>query len=91
VPRIVYAARAELELYRLPLNVYNKFQQAFDALERDPFDPGPGYRVKPLREPGGRWVIRFGIWGAIFRVEGDAVRILKVGPRSTLYRGGLPP
>jgi mRNA-degrading endonuclease RelE of RelBE toxin-antitoxin system len=87
VPLIVYSTRAERELYRLPRNIYDEVQGAFDALESDPFEPGPGYRVKALREPGGRWVIRFGIWGAIFRVEGNQVRILKVGPRSTLYRG----
>ena len=87
MPRIVYAVRAERELYQLPQTVYEEFQQAFDALEADPFEPGGVYRVKRLREPGGRWVVRFGIWGAIFRVEGDQIRILKVGPRSTLYRG----
>ena len=84
--RIVYAVQAERELYRLPRAVYDKFQQAFDALEADPVEPGGGHRVKRLREPGGRWVLRFGIWGAIFRVEGDKIRILKVGPRSTLYQ-----
>lgn len=86
MPRIVYAVRAERELYQLPRSVFNEFQRVFDALERDPFEPGGNLRVKRLREPGGRWVVRFGIWGAIFRVVGDQVRILKVGPRSTLYR-----
>ncbi|HLY77337.1 MAG TPA: type II toxin-antitoxin system RelE/ParE family toxin [Thermoplasmata archaeon] len=86
MPRIVYAVQAERELYQLPRAVYEAFQAAFDALEANPFEPGEGFRVKRLREPGGRWVIRFGIWGAIFRVEGDQIRILKVGPRSTLYR-----
>jgi mRNA-degrading endonuclease RelE of RelBE toxin-antitoxin system len=87
VPRIVYAVQAERELYQLPRTIYDEFQRAFDALEADPFEPGGVYRVKRLREPGGRWVVRIGIWGAIFRVEGDRIRILKVGPRSTLYRG----
>jgi mRNA-degrading endonuclease RelE of RelBE toxin-antitoxin system len=87
VPRIVYAVRAERELYQLPRTIYDEFQRAFDALEVDPFEPGSVYRVKRLRETGGRWVVRFGIWGAIFRVEGDKIRILKVGSRSTLYRG----
>lgn len=56
-------------------------------MERDPLNPGPPFRVKALREPKGRRVIRFGVWGAIYRIEGDSVRILKVGARSTLYQG----
>ena len=86
MPKVVLAAKAERELYSLPRTVVDEFQRAFDALERDATDPGQPYRVKPLREPAGRRVIRFGNWGAIFRVEGDRIRILKVGPRSTLYR-----
>lgn len=87
MPRVSYAAEAERELYALPRSVFDAFQLAFDALARDPLDPGPPFRVKMLREPNGRRVIRFGIWGAIYRIEGDGVRILKVGPRSTLYQG----
>ncbi|HTT45717.1 MAG TPA: type II toxin-antitoxin system RelE/ParE family toxin [Thermoplasmata archaeon] len=87
MPRIVYSREAEEELYRLPRSVYDRFQRAFDALEVDPVSPGTDYRVKRLREAGGRRVVRFGRWGAIYRIEGENVRILKVGPRSTLYRG----
>lgn len=85
--RVIYAAEAERELYALPRSVYDAFQRAFDALEADPLDPGAPYRVKLLREAGGRRVIRFGNWGAIFRIERETIRILRVGPRSTLYRG----
>jgi mRNA-degrading endonuclease RelE of RelBE toxin-antitoxin system len=87
VLRVAYAQEAEDELYRLPRSAYEEFQRAFDALERDSEHPGAPYRVHHLRERGGRSVIRFGNWGAIFRIEGTAIRILKVGPRSTLYRG----
>lgn len=85
--RVVIAVDAERELLRVPPRAYRALVRAFEALAADPFDPGAGYRVKQLRERGGRWVVRLGTWGAIYRVEGNELRILKIGPRSTLYRG----
>jgi hypothetical protein len=87
VHRVVYSPGVELDLYGLPREVFDGFQRAFDALEIDIDAPGPEVRVKRLRGPSGDRVIRFGIWGAIHRVEGDRILIPKVGPRSTLYRG----
>lgn len=85
--RVVFSPGVEQDLYSLPRSIYDEFQKAFDALEQDPVDPGAGYRVKRLRGPSGNRVLRFGVWGAIFRAEGDQIRILKVGARSMLYRG----
>ncbi|MGI0054147.1 MAG: type II toxin-antitoxin system RelE family toxin [Thermoplasmata archaeon] len=87
MPRVVYSPGVEQDLYRLPRTVFDSFQRAFDALEIDPVAPGPRYRIKRLRGVSGDLVVRFDNWGAIYRVEGDQIRVLKVGPRSTLYRG----
>lgn len=86
MPQVVFSRKAEAELYRLPRDVVASFQVVFDSLERAPFQSGPSFRVRQLREAGGRWVARFGGYGAIYRVEGPSVLILKVGPRSALYR-----
>jgi mRNA-degrading endonuclease RelE of RelBE toxin-antitoxin system len=86
VVRVEYVGPAERELYRLPRPIVVAFETAFLELSDRPFDSGSGYRVKPLRETGGRWVVRIGSYGAIYRVEGNTLRVLKVGPRSTLYR-----
>jgi mRNA-degrading endonuclease RelE of RelBE toxin-antitoxin system len=58
----------------------------FELLAETPFESRASFRVKRLRDAGGRWVVRVGMYGAIYRVEGDAIKVLKVGPRSTLYR-----
>ena len=87
MPKVVYAPGVERDLYGFPRDVFELFQSAFDALERDPVDPGPPYRTKRVRGKAGNRAIRFEGWGAIYRVEGTQVWILKVGPRSTLYHG----
>jgi mRNA-degrading endonuclease RelE of RelBE toxin-antitoxin system len=77
---------AESELYRLPRAAAESLRSTFERLAEEPFESGTGYRVKRLRDTGGRWVVCVGKYGAIYRVEGDAIKILKVGPRSNLYR-----
>ncbi|MGP8072691.1 MAG: type II toxin-antitoxin system RelE family toxin [Thermoplasmata archaeon] len=78
---------AESEPYRLPRPAAELLRSTFEKLAEEPFESGPGYRVKRLRDPGGRWVVRVGKYGAIYCVEGKGMKVLKVGPRSTLYRG----
>jgi hypothetical protein len=82
---IVHAFRGERELCQLPRTACEALQPAFDVLEAGPFNPR-GSRVKRPREQGGRWKIRFATWGGIFRGEGDQIRGLRVGRRSTLHR-----
>jgi mRNA-degrading endonuclease RelE of RelBE toxin-antitoxin system len=86
VLRVDLTVSAEFELYRLPRPGAESLLSTFEKLAEEPFESGHGYRVKRLRDTGGRWVVRVGKYGAIYRVEGDAMKILKVGPRSTLYR-----
>ena len=82
---ILYSPGVERRLYQFAREVYEEFQVAFDALERDPFEPGPSFRVKRLGGTSGDWVVRWRNLGAIYRVEGRNVIIKKVEFRSGLY------
>ena len=82
---ILYSPGVERRHNQFPRDVYDDFQVAFDALERDPFEPGPPYRVKRLGGTSGDWVIRWRSLGAIYPVEGRNVVVKKVEFRSKLY------
>ncbi|MGP8072688.1 MAG: type II toxin-antitoxin system RelE family toxin [Thermoplasmata archaeon] len=86
--RVELTVSAESELYRLPRPAIESLRSTFEKLAEEPFESGPGYRVKRLRDPGGRWVVRVGRHGAIYRVEG--VGSSNSGPRSSRNSGPTP-
>jgi mRNA-degrading endonuclease RelE of RelBE toxin-antitoxin system len=86
VLRVELTVSAESELYQLPRPAAESVRATLELLADAPFESKAGYRVKRLRDAGGRWVVRVGMYGAIYRVEAGAIKVLKVGPRSTLYR-----
>ena len=82
---VLYSPGVERRLYSLPRVIYDEFQAAFDALEKNPSDPGPPYRTKRLGGSSGDWVVRWKNLGAIYRFEGGSIIVKKVDYRSRLY------
>lgn len=77
-----------MEFRQLPAEVREEFLYAIHGLLFQPFRPGPGYRVKELRDAPGLWRLRLSSYPrvrAYYGVDGDILRIYGFGPRPEFY------
>ena len=86
--RYVLRAEAKDEFAALPAPVREEFIYALRGLLFQPFRPGPGYRVKELRDSPGLWRLRISSNPAVrayYGVDGEVVRVYGFGPRPEFY------
>jgi mRNA-degrading endonuclease RelE of RelBE toxin-antitoxin system len=86
--RYVLREAAKNEFRQLPPNVREEFLYAIHGLLFQPFRPGPGYRVKELREAPGLWRLRLSTFPAVrayYDVDGQTLRVYGFGPRPEFY------
>ncbi|MCI4352366.1 MAG: hypothetical protein L3K14_03140 [Thermoplasmata archaeon] len=86
--RFVFRSEAEDEFRELPAEIREEFLYAFHGLLYQPFRPGPGYRVKELRDAPGLWRLRLGAYPAVrayYGVDGEILRVYGFGPRPEFY------
>ena len=83
--RYVFREKARDEFLQLAPAVREEFLYAIHGLLFQPFRPGPGYRVKELREAPGLWRLRLDAYPAVrayYGVDGDLLRVYGIGPRA---------
>jgi mRNA-degrading endonuclease RelE of RelBE toxin-antitoxin system len=81
------AAKGEFRL--LPAEVREEFLYAIHGLLFQPYRPGPGYRVKELRDNPGLWRLRLNAYPGVrayYGVEGEILRVYGFGPRAEFYK-----
>jgi mRNA-degrading endonuclease RelE of RelBE toxin-antitoxin system len=86
--RYVLREEAREEFRRLPAEVREELLYAIHGLLFQPFRPGPGYRVKELRDAPGLWRLRLNAYPGVrayFGVDGNLLRIYGFGPRPEFY------
>jgi mRNA-degrading endonuclease RelE of RelBE toxin-antitoxin system len=80
--RVIVTPEAGAQFAALPRPIQARVVRLFDRLRHWPDVSG----AKPLRGPlSGRYRLRTGDYRLQFRVEGDEVRIEKVGHRDRFY------
>ena len=77
--KVVYSRAAAREARRLPELVARINDYAADPTTR-------AVDVEALKGQPGVKRIRWGDWRALFRIEGDEMRILRIGQRKEIYR-----
>jgi len=86
--RYLFRGKARDEFVELPVKVREEFLYAIHGLLFQPFRPGPGYRVKELREAAGLWRLRLSAYPGVrayYSVDGDVLRVYGFGPRREFY------
>ena len=85
----VFREDAKEEFRRLPADVREELLYAIHGLLFQPFRPGPGYRVKELRDFPGLWRLRLNTYPwvrAYYGVHGELLRVYGFGPRPGFYQ-----
>jgi mRNA-degrading endonuclease RelE of RelBE toxin-antitoxin system len=86
--RYVFREEARDEFRQLPAEVREEFLYAVHGLLFQPFRPGPGYRVKELRDAPGLWRLRLSAYPGVrayYGVDGEVLRVYGFGPRPEFY------
>ena len=86
--RYVFRETAKNEFRQLPAEVREEFLYAIHGLLFQPFRPGPGYRVKELRDAPGLWRLRLSTYPGVrayYGVDGEVLRVYGFGPRPEFY------
>lgn len=84
--RVVLKPSASKELAALPRHIQVRFARVVHELESDPFRCRSKLDVLRMQGAPARYRLRLGDHRGIFEVEGDVVRFLRFGHRSTVYR-----
>ena len=83
---VVFKLSASKDLQRLPRQVQVRFSRTIPALEGDPLRRRPGLDTLAMEGMPAVYRMRIGHYRAIYEVDGDLVRMLRFGHRSTVYR-----
>ena len=72
---------ADKYLARLKSADKDRFNAAFDALEKEPSEGD----IRPYEGNPGIWRLRVGGYRALFKVEGDTILVTHIEPRGQAY------
>lgn len=79
--KLVYSKRARRDLDRLPANIAERILDRLERLERDPFDSARGL----VNSDAGNFRVRVGDYRVTFDLEGEEIRICRIGHRRDIY------
>lgn len=80
--KIAYSTDALKSLRRLPINDARRIRGKIEQYAEEP--ASQANNVKKLRGRDG-FRLRIGDWRVIFEEDGDAIRVLAIGPRGSVY------